>query len=217
MFLGPILAIYNQKSKPRCSYIISSIAANTYYFSIPKNVHFEIRDAEDPWQFPQKFDYIHGRAILSCFKDPFTVIKHAYNSLSPGGYLELQDGFFPFRYVGDVPKESALYKWNEIVEAGAAKSGRPWTNCQYYEKWMEEIGFKDVVEKRFYWPTNAWAKGAYYKTVAAWWQADLLQGLEAISLKVMGLMGWEADKVREFLVDVKRDVQDTNIHAYLSM
>jgi hypothetical protein len=110
-----------------------------------------------------------------------------------------------------------LYKWNEIVAAGAAKSGRPWTNCQYYKKWLGEIGFEDVAEKKFYWPTNAWPKGAYYKTVAAWWQADLLQGLEAISLKVMVLMGWEADKVREFLVDVRKDVKDPNIHAYLSM
>jgi hypothetical protein len=209
--------IYNLKSKPLCIGRIAGISTKTHIPSIPKNVHFEIKDAEDPWQFPQKFDYIHGRAILSCFREPFTVIQQAFNSLSPGGYLELQDGYFPFEYVGDIPKDSALYKWNEIVAAGAAKSGRPWTNCKYYKQWMEEIGFEDVTEKKFYWPTNAWAEGAYYKTVAAWWQADLLQGLEAISLKVMGLMGWEADKIRNFLVDVRRDVRDTSIHAYLSM
>jgi SAM-dependent methyltransferase len=185
--------------------------------STPNNIHFEIRDAEDDWQFPQQFDYIHGRAILSCFKDPFSVIQQAYNSLSPGGYLELQDGIFPFKYVGDVPTDSALYKWNEIATAGAAKSGRPWTNCQRYKRWMEEIGFEDVVEKKFYWPTSAWAKGAYYKTVGAWWQTDLLQGLEAISLKVFGLMGYDADKTRAFLEDVRKDVKNTDIHAYLSM
>jgi hypothetical protein len=30
-------------------------------FSIPPNCQFEVDDAEDPWMFSQKFDYIHGR------------------------------------------------------------------------------------------------------------------------------------------------------------
>lgn len=131
--------------------------------------------------------------------------------------MELQDGTFPFLYVGPPATDSALYKWSTIVTEGAAKSGRPWTNVQHYKRWMEELGFEDVVEKKFYWPTSAWAKGEYYKTVAAWWQTDLLAGIEGISLKVMGVMGWEADKVREFLVDVRKDVKDTSIHAYLPM
>jgi hypothetical protein len=82
---------------------------------------------------------------------------------------------------------------------------------------MEELGLEDVTERTFYWPTSAWAKGDYYKSVAAWWQADLLKGLEGISLKVMGLMGWEAEKTREFLEEVRKDVKDTALHAYLPM
>ncbi|KIW08646.1 hypothetical protein, variant [Verruconis gallopava] len=184
---------------------------------LPPNCSFIIDDAEDPWVFPHKFDYIHGRALLSCFKDPREVLKSAYDYLNPGGILELQDGFFPFKYVGPEPVESNLYKWSEIVTEGAAKSGRPWTNAQYYKQWMEELGFEDVVEKRFYWPTSAWAKGRYFKEVSMYWQEDLLQGLEGISLKVMMLMGWKVDDIREFLEKVKDDIKDRNIHAYLSI
>lgn len=101
--------------------------------------------------------------------------------------------------------------------AGAAKAGRPLTNAQYYKQWMEEIGFEAVVEKKFFWPTNAWPKGAYFKKVAAYWQADLLGGLEGISLKVMKAAGWTAEEVRAFLPAVGRDVEDTSIHAYLPM
>jgi trans-aconitate methyltransferase len=68
--------------------------------SVPPNLQFEINDAEDEWVFSQKFDFIHGRALLTCFKDPSFVIAEAYKSLAPGGYLELQDGVFPFEYVG---------------------------------------------------------------------------------------------------------------------
>jgi len=32
-------------------------------FSLPPNCSFIIDDAEDPWTFSQKFDFIHGRAL----------------------------------------------------------------------------------------------------------------------------------------------------------
>ncbi|PSS06997.1 hypothetical protein M430DRAFT_23150 [Amorphotheca resinae ATCC 22711] len=37
----------------------------------------------------------------------------------------------------------------------------------------------------------------------------------AISLKVMGIMGWSAEGTQVFLAGVRQDVKDTNIHAYL--
>lgn len=50
-----------------------------------------------------------------------------------------------------------------------------------------------------------------------YWQEDLLNGLQAISLKVMGIMGWSAEGTQVFLAGVRQDVKDTNIHAYLPM
>jgi hypothetical protein len=145
------------------------------------------------------------------------VFRQAYKSLSPGGYFEMQDMIFPFQFLGEPPKESPLYKWFEIITEGAAKLGRPWTNVPNYKRWFEEIGFEDVVEKKFYWPINAWAKGKYYKQISVYAQADFLSGLEGLSLKVMGSMGYSADEVREFLVGVKKDVKDPSVHCYCPM
>lgn len=184
---------------------------------MPPNCRFEIDDAEDEWIFSEKFDYIHGRALLSCFKDPQYVLREAYRSLAPGGYLEMQDMIFPFEFLGDPPTECAYYKWLQIINNGAAKLGRPWNNVQHYKRWMQDIGFEDVVEKRFYWPLNPWAKGDFYKHISAFAQADFLSGLEGLSLKVMGSMGWSADEVRVFLTDVRKDVKNTDIHSYCSM
>ncbi|KAK3685340.1 S-adenosyl-L-methionine-dependent methyltransferase [Podospora appendiculata] len=182
---------------------------------VPENCSFEIDDAEDEWAFSTKFDYIHGRALLSCFKDPSAVIAQAYEALAPGGYLELQDGIFPMEYAGGPRPDCALHKWNELVIAGAEKTGRSWTNVQHYKRWLEEAGFEDVVERRLYYPTSPWPKGKYYKTIAAYFQEDLLSGLDALSLKVMGALGMSPDEIRDFLVDVRRDLHDTSIHGYL--
>lgn len=105
----------------------------------------------------------------------------------------------------------------ELVVAGAAKSGRPWNNAQHYKRWLEEIGFEDVVEKRFYLPMNMWPKGDYFKQLSLYCQADLLRGLEAISLRTIGAMGWSAEEIRDFLPGVRRDIHDTSIHAYLPL
>lgn len=129
----------------------------------------------------------------------------------------MQDGALPLQYAGEPPVEPDLYKWSELVSAGAIKSGRPWHNAQYYKKWMEETGFEDVVEKRFFWPTSPWAKGEYYKAIAAYFPADLLKGAEGLSLKVLKALDWTAEEVQAFVPGVKRDLKDTSIHAYFPM
>lgn len=164
--------------------------------------------------FKEPFDYIHGRMLLSCFKDPRSVFKKAYDSLAPGGYFEMQDLVCPFQYMGESPVGSPLYKWCEIICEAASKLGRPWTNVPKYKQWFEEIGFEDVVEKKHYFPLNAWPKGDFYKRVSVYAQTDLLNGLEGLSLKLMGLMGWSTEEIKEFLVGVKDDVQNTSIHVY---
>ena len=69
----------------------------------------------------------------------------------------------------------------------------------FYAQWFREIGFEDVVERKFYWPINAWAKGKYYKDIAEMFQEDILNGLEGLSVKVLGNLGWSKVKVLKFL------------------
>lgn len=184
---------------------------------VPPNCRFEIDDAEDQWIFESKFDFIHGRTLLTLFKDPKRVlIQQAFDALSPGGYLELQDAAFPFQYASqDPPVDSALYKWANFAIEGGIKRERPWTTVVKYAQWMGEVGFEEIVEMNFYWPTNHWAKGQYMREVAMYYQRDLIDGLEGISLRIMETIGWSAEQTKEFLVDVKRDIRDPNIRAYM--
>ncbi|KAI1080841.1 S-adenosyl-L-methionine-dependent methyltransferase [Whalleya microplaca] len=185
--------------------------------ALPENCKFEIDDAEDEWTYTEPFDFIHGRALLSCFNDPAAVVRQAYKSMAPGGFIEFQDALFPMCYIGEPPTESALYRWNELMMEGVSRLGRSWSNVQHYRQYFEDAGFEDVVERRFYFPTGPWAKGRYFKTVATYFQEDMLVGLEGMSLKVLGVLGMAPERVREFVEDVKRDFRDTNIHAYVNI
>lgn len=186
--------------------------------SIPQNCHFSVSNLEEPWSHPHKFDYIHGRALGSCFKDPSSVVAKAFAALSPGGYLELQDCVMPMKYLSNIPTDSALYEWNTNILAAAELAGRPWTNVKNYPQYFQAAGFEDIVVRTFYWPTNDWPKGEYLKRVGLLFREDLMEGLEGLSMKLMMVvLGWDRERVAQLLEGVRRDLGDTKICGYAQM
>lgn len=93
---------------------------------VPENCSFLIDDVSDEWTYAEKFDFIHGRALLTCFADPAVVFKRAYDALEPGGYFEMQDIMFQPQSIDDTVKGTALEKWNSKLLEGARKIGRDW-------------------------------------------------------------------------------------------
>lgn len=74
------------------------------------NLLFQKDDAEAPWKFPAHhpagekcmspcehrimFDYVHLRAVVTCFDDHLTVMQHAFDNMNPGAWIEFQDASF---------------------------------------------------------------------------------------------------------------------------
>jgi len=71
---------------------------------------------------------------------------------------------------------------------------------------MEEAGFENVVERYFYWPVGAWAEGEYYKTLGAIFQHNLLAALEGMSLKALGMLGWERERIVMLIKEVEEEI-----------
>ncbi|EPE32627.1 S-adenosyl-L-methionine-dependent methyltransferase [Glarea lozoyensis ATCC 20868] len=183
---------------------------------IPSNCTFELDDVEDPWSYSHPFDYIHGRALATSFQDIRSVITSAFTSLSPGGYLELQDGALPMRSIDSSLSGTSLDLWQHLTISAAAKLGKSWDAVHTYVQFMEEAGFVDVVETHFQWPTSTWAKGERVKLLGRYWQEDLNRGLEAISMAALTRAGgMSKEEVLELTGRARRDVFDKNIHAYM--
>lgn len=172
---------------------------------VPVNCSFEIADAEDEWTFSHKFDYIHGRALMSCFADPRSIIQKAYDALEPGGYLELQDGLFPFQFLDPKPPDGhPLHIFLDNCLQASRISGRPWDNAQHYGRWMAEVGFEDVIDKRYNWPCGPWAKGEKMKKLGVYFLEDLNHAVEPICMKLfVKVLGWREERVRAFLEELK--------------
>ncbi|KAM3081282.1 hypothetical protein ACMFMG_005239 [Clarireedia jacksonii] len=182
---------------------------------VPSNCTFVIEDAEEPWTYPSQFDYIHGRALVSCFRDPPSVIRSIYNCLLPGGYFELQDPIMPLGSIDSSLTGTSLDEFQKQCMAAAEKLGRPWTNGKNYGRWLREAGFEDVVEKSYYWATNQWVKGEKQKVQAVWLQENLREGLPAWGLSTLSRgFGWSKERIDGLIEEARKDLKDPKIHAY---
>ncbi|KAK8104615.1 Secondary metabolism regulator laeA [Apiospora kogelbergensis] len=88
------------------------------------NCQFVLENSEtDEWLYPQKFDYVHLRGVLSCFSDVRTVIRRAYDHLEAGGWIEFQDGVFELEGHEDGSFENtALQRWNALLGEGPRRA-----------------------------------------------------------------------------------------------
>lgn len=186
---------------------------------VPPNCHFEIDDVEDEWAYSHKFDYIHGRYLLPFLKKDWShVFKSMYNNLYHGGWAEFQETIIYFQSIDGSVEGTALQRWNTLLLEGIQKMGRSATEALQCKNWMAEAGFVNIGEKKFAVPMNPWAKGRDQKTVGAMQMANNLEGVDGITMTVFTRsLGWAPADVEQLLVDVKRDMQDRNIHAYITV
>ncbi|KAF8855637.1 S-adenosyl-L-methionine-dependent methyltransferase [Acephala macrosclerotiorum] len=183
---------------------------------IPPNVSFEVDDAEDAWTFSQKFDFIYSRAMTGTFTDWPRFFQQSFEYLTPGGYIELADACFPILTDDQtLPTDSALLKWSRLILEAGEKIGRPTNSAASYKLQLENAGFVNVVEFRYKWPLNRWPKDAKSKELGMWTLENFTSGLSAFSMAFFTrVLEWSKAEVEVFLVDVRREMNDKNVHAY---
>jgi hypothetical protein len=183
--------------------------------SIPPNCSFEIDDCEDAWVYSYQFDYIHGRALATCFRSHLAVFQSAFDALRPGGYFEVQDLHSPIWDFDGTLEGTALQKWANLCMEAATNLGKDWGQVPRYKGYLEQIGFEDVVVKRVDWPLGTWAKGDKAKLMGAYWQEDMMAVIDGFSLGVLPRgQGMSIDEIKELSLEAKKVIQDKKVHSY---
>jgi SAM-dependent methyltransferase len=176
---------------------------------VPPNVQLFIEDCEDDWAFSQKFDLIHGRALLSCFTKPKKVMRSIFDSLTPGGYFELQDIIFPCKSPDGTLEGTSLQKWQDLMLEGLRNLGKDFEKVKEYGNYMREAGLVDIVERKYVWALGPWVKGKKEKLQARWWAQNFLDGINGWSMAIITRgMGWTKDEVEVLLEGVRKDVKN---------
>lgn len=182
---------------------------------VPPNLHFQVDDANDNWTFPHPFDFIHCREPQSAIKGPH-LFSQAFQALKPGGWLEVRSTTLPLMCDDGTIDGTAFLKWSEEMLKIGRMMGTEFDNPYHYCRWMRETGFVNVQEKRLPLPVNPWPKDKRLKQIGMWEMVNFGEGLQGFSLKAFTeYLGWSREELEVFLVQVKRDIENKQIHAYL--
>lgn len=186
---------------------------------VPPNCVFEVDDIDDDWVYQHKFDFIHARYLLPFVKKKWPVLfKDIYDNLNPGGWVESQETIVYFQAVDNSLEGTALQRWNALLLEGIQKTGRSATEAVRVRHYLAEAGFVNIREKKFAVPMNPWAKGKEQKEIGSMQLVNNLEGIDGITIGVFTrVLGWKKEDVDKLLVDVKKDLANKNIHAYITM
>ncbi|KAJ4245732.1 hypothetical protein NW762_013856 [Fusarium torreyae] len=192
--------------------------------AIPPNVSFYVDDLEEPWDYSSKFDFIFARFLTGSIRNWPKFFEQSYKNLNSGGVVEMIDIIYPMQSDDySLPEGSALYKWSNLLHTAFANNGTPMNSALKYKDQLEQVGFVDVNIVKRKWPQNRWPKDPKHKQIGIWANQNTLDALSALSLAVFtrpqghGGLGWAKEEVETFLADVRKDINDVNIHAYWPM
>ncbi|KAI1869979.1 uncharacterized protein JN550_005569 [Neoarthrinium moseri] len=179
------------------------------------NVSFVREDVEDYWVHGAPFDFIHGRLLFTCFDNHKDVIKKAFDSLRPGGWIEYQDSSLNVDSDDNSHRRTALHKLTYLSMAGAAAMGRDLEVARKYKDYFIEAGFVDVVEVKFKVFGNTWPEKEPDCTIGKYMSLSGSQVIKTISEKLLrkGLVLPE-DIIEPIVLQALKDVNNTQIHLW---
>jgi hypothetical protein len=109
-------------------------------------------------------------------------------------------------------------KWSYLVLEACAKLNRPVDTALKYADQMRAAGFESIHETMFKWPQNCWPKDPKMKELGVWTHANVADSLSGISMAMFTrALGWTVEELEVFLVDVRKEMKDTRVHAYFPM
>ncbi|KAH7413127.1 S-adenosyl-L-methionine-dependent methyltransferase [Cadophora sp. MPI-SDFR-AT-0126] len=184
---------------------------------VPANCRFELDDMEQPWTWSENtFDFIFSRDLIAAVRDFPRLIDQCYTHLKPGGYVEFQCVTGILHSEDDsVPNDSALQKFSDSLRLAGEAFGTKVDDPLRWKGWFEDRGFEDVTEHIIKLPINTWPKDKRLKLLGAWEMENLLSSLEGMVIRIFQkALGWTEQEVLVFLVDVRKDIKNRNIHGY---
>jgi hypothetical protein len=179
-------------------------------------VTFVVDDLELPWFQKYRYDFIFGRDLTLCFKDPYFVLQSAFEALEPGGYIEFQNIILPFRFDDDTLRGTAFQKWMDLISEGAKRLHRNWNTASGLKAMMERVGLVDIHETRYQWPIGTWPKDEHLKELGVWVYTSLVvqKGIHAISAKVLTKgMEMNSNEVDDLIEQVTLEITCRKFHA----
>lgn len=173
--------------------------------SVPRNVFFEIDDAEceGGWNWTEPFDFVHIRSMKGAFKDWKKVYQESYTHLEPGGWIEVID-FDDYKALLDYFKEEkVVIDWFTAMVQASAKSPFKFDASHLEPALLEAQGFVDVTTETYDIPMGAWGSSREEKNSAMVFLELQANAVEALCLRMLHEWGgWDLERIDQMCQEV---------------
>ncbi|KAK6214259.1 hypothetical protein LQW54_004485 [Pestalotiopsis sp. IQ-011] len=183
------------------------------------NCEFIKTDAEDEWAFPRlpKFDYVHLRLVCMAFANPKLVLRHAWDNLTPGGWVGYRD-MWPCAMSYDGSHEgTVMQQYWDALRQGLSAQGRDPTVTLQYKDWLIEAGFAEVKGIALDLPGNAWPNDYKLKRIGQYMYTDLYEDVRGAGWQLLRGMGWLPEQVEDLVARFKTDSRDEKYRVFYRM
>lgn len=120
-------------------------------------------------------------------------------------------------FLDEYAQRSAVKRYIDLVVVGAESQGINVDGFSNMEAMLAKKGFENIEVKHFKWPLGTWARGAYYRNLAAMLKQNFVMVLEALALRPLAHLGWSADEIQIFLAEVRNELRENKVNAYAEM
>ncbi|KNB04470.1 hypothetical protein FOXG_07260 [Fusarium oxysporum f. sp. lycopersici 4287] len=183
------------------------------------NCSFMTMDITHDWDFTGggNFDFIHIRQ-LGDIQDKKKLIQSTFDNLKPGGWVEFTEWIAILQSPNHSLDGTAFRKWNDLLEQGMRSFGTTLYYPNKFKPLLQETGFKHIVETRNGAPTNACYPGKKLQRIGHLMTQNWLLVLEPLTMPVFTqALGWSPDQVKSFLVDVRKEIGNTQYHSFMTL
>jgi hypothetical protein len=116
-----------------------------------------------------------------------------------------------------MPENYTLAKWLEYVRQGLEVFGIDLLGPRKNSSYLQDAKFVNIEERVFKVPIGTWPKNPTLKTIGLYNQSMIWDGLQGNSMKAFTKgLGWTAEEVEVFLIDVRESLKNRSIHSYLT-
>lgn len=70
-----------------------------------------------------------------------------------------------------------MAKWGDYMLEAAARLNRPLDSMTFYKQQLLDVGFTNVTQSLYKWPTNSWPKERKFKEIGTWLLSSRTMGL----------------------------------------
>lgn len=179
---------------------------------LPPNCSFYVDDAEADWNY-EPFSLIHGRSLGGSLSNWPRFYEQCFNSLEPGGYVEMHEHEAWISAVNETPPFTA--DWNVTLNRAATSFGKSLNVAHEHVNWMRQAGFVSVEDKVYQVPIGTWEKGT--EEMGRYHLANMLMAVETYTLALYTkVLGKSVEETKAVIDGVKNEFQQKRNKLYVN-